>query len=69
MPARGPLQRATYAVWMEDLDAAAQPQCPEDRTVLREVTGAWECPLCGHRQVPDEIVMPPEFEGPSFPGF
>lgn len=54
---------------MEDLDAAAQPQCPEDRTVLREVTGAWECPLCGHRQVPDEIVMPPEFEGPSFPGF
>ena len=54
---------------MVDLDAAAQPQCPEDRTVMRDAKGAWVCPLCGHQQLQDEVAMPPEFEGPSFRGY
>jgi hypothetical protein len=36
---------------------------------MRDTEGAWECPFCGHRQVQERVVMPPEFEGPAFPGF
>lgn len=54
---------------MDDLDAAAQPRCPEDRVVMRDAKGAWECPLCGFQLMQARVILPPEFEGPSFPGF
>lgn len=54
---------------MEDFAAAVQPQCPEDRVVMRDFKGAWERPLCGFQLMQGKVAMPPEFEGPSFPGF
>lgn len=47
---------------MDDLDGA-QPRCPEDDVVMREARGAWECPLCGHVQLHDEVEIPADFHG------
>jgi len=58
----------TYAVVMEDLDWGAQPRCPEDGILMRDVPGGWECPHCGHVQQAQDVEPPPEFDGPSIWG-
>jgi len=51
---------------MDDLDAIAQPRCPECGVVMRTDAHAFVCPHCGHLQLLDEVEMPPEFDGPTF---
>lgn len=58
----------TYAVGMDELDFGAQPHCPEDDVVMRDIPGGWKCPYCGHLQMIGEVEMPPEFDGPSIHG-
>lgn len=48
-----------------DLDAGAQPHCPDDDIVMRDIPRGWQCPLCGHLQLHDDVEMPPEFDGPD----
>jgi hypothetical protein len=50
---------------MDDLDFGAQPHCPDDDVVMRDVPGGWECPECGHVQQAQDVEMPPEFDGPD----
>lgn len=53
---------------MVSLDAAAQPHCPNDDVVMRDATGGYECPECGHRETVPQAPMPPEFNGPAIHG-
>ena len=53
---------------MVSLDAAAQPRCPHDGVVMRDVPGGYECPECGRRESVPPVPMPPEFDGPSIRG-
>lgn len=50
---------------MDDLSSGAQPHCPDDDVVMRDVTGGWQCPHCGHLQLLDDVEMPPVFDGPD----
>ena len=49
-------------------DVGAQPHCPEDDIVMRDVPGGYRCPECGHVQQYRDVEMPPEFDGPSIHG-
>ncbi|WP_186324451.1 hypothetical protein [Microbacterium paludicola] len=49
-------------------DLPAQPHCPEDDVVMRDISGGWECPDCGHVQQAQDIDMPAEFDGPTIHG-
>lgn len=51
---------------MDELDAIAQPHCPECGVVMRTEPHAFVCPHCEHVQLLDEVEMPPEFDGPDF---
>lgn len=57
---------------MDDLDFGAQPHCPDDDVVMRDVPGGWKCTECGHvEMLPQEIAekpLPPVFDGPSIHG-
>jgi hypothetical protein len=57
---------------MDELDAGAQPHCPNDDVVMHDVPGGWECPDCGHIEMltsgDAERPMPPGFDGPSIQG-
>lgn len=53
---------------MDELDFAAQPQCPECGVVMRIERHAFVCPHCGHLQLLDDVEMPPEFDGPGIVG-
>lgn len=50
---------------MDDDLTGAQPHCPEDGVVMRDVPGRWECPHCGHVQQWEDAEMPAEFDGPD----
>lgn len=50
---------------MDDLDAIAQPRCPECSVVMRTEQHAFVCPHCGHLQLLDDVEVPPEFDGPD----
>ena len=52
----------------DDLDWGAQPRCPEDGILMRDLPGGWECPHCGHVQQVQDVEPPPEFDGPSILG-
>lgn len=52
----------------EDLEWGAQPRCPEDGILMRDVPGGWECPHCGHVQQAQDVEPPSEFDGPSILG-
>lgn len=51
---------------MDDLDAIAQPHCPECAVVMHTEQHAFVCPSCGHLQQTQDVEMPPEFNGPEF---
>ena len=51
---------------MDDIDSLT---CPDDGVLLREAPGAYECPECGHRLTVPSVPMPPEHDGPAFPGY
>jgi uncharacterized Zn finger protein (UPF0148 family) len=38
---------------MTELDALAQPACPECGTVLRDIRGGFRCPSCALSFLPD----------------
>lgn len=44
---------------MTDLDALAQPACPECGTVLRDIRGGFRCPSCELAFLPDLAPMLP----------
>ena len=43
----------------------AQPHCPNDDVVMRDVAGGYQCPDCGHLQLVQATPMPPAFDGPD----
>lgn len=51
-----------------DLDLSAQPHCPVDNVVMRDVDTGWECPECGRFEPAMSGPLPPEFDGPSIHG-
>jgi hypothetical protein len=57
---------------MDDLDAGAQPRCPDDGTVMRDLPGGWACGECDRDftvlGTPVETIDPPGFDGPSIHG-
>lgn len=53
---------------MDDDLIGAQPHCPEDGVVMRDIRGGWECPHCGHAEQVQDVQIPPEFNGPSIHG-
>jgi len=55
----------TYAVEMDDIDIGAQPRCPNDGIVMRDVVGGWLCPECRHVEQAQDVEMPPAFDGPD----
>lgn len=50
---------------MDGLDAGAQPHCPNDDVVMRDIAGGWSCPECGHVQQARDVEIPPAFLGPD----
>ena len=50
-----------------DLDGA-QPRCPDDSVVMRDVPGGWACPACGFHEPVEDAPAPPAFDGPSLHG-
>ncbi|MFD4957887.1 hypothetical protein [Microbacterium sp. NPDC058389] len=51
---------------MDAIDDGAQPRCPEDGIVMRDIEGGWQCPQCQHVIAPVvKISMPPAFRGPT----
>jgi hypothetical protein len=54
---------------MVKLDGATQPTCPHDDVVMRDIPDGYECPECAHRTSVPQVPMPPEHDGPAFPGF
>lgn len=50
------------------MDEFGHPHCPECDIVMRDTTGGWVCPHCGHVQQWADVEMPPEFDGPSIHG-
>lgn len=49
---------------MDELDGA-QPHCPNDDIVMRDIAGGWECPECGLIEQTQDVQMPPAFDGPD----
>ena len=65
---RRPYRRTDSDV--DELDAGAQPHCPDCRVVMRPVDGGDRCPECGrleHHHLP--VQRPDDFDGPSLPGW
>ncbi len=52
----------------DDVEAGTQPRCPECGVVMRDDPAGAVCPECGLTQPHDDVVMPPEFDGPSLYG-
>lgn len=50
---------------MDDIGVGAQPHCPNDDIVMRDVPGGWLRPECEHVQQARDVEMPPEFDGPD----
>lgn len=50
---------------MDDLSLSAQPHCPVDDVVMRDVDTGWECPECGRFEPAMSGPLPTEFDGPS----
>jgi ribosomal protein L37AE/L43A len=49
----------------------AQPRCPVDGVVMRDIPGGWKCPACGYVYAPaimQQQEQPPDFDGPSIHG-
>lgn len=54
---------------MDDLEAGAQPHCPDCGVVLRPSGKGDRCPECGHFEAYPPVERPTQFDGPSFPGW